>query len=254
MTMSTTISEGDDHEDLVRKMRAHWREEERLQSEQKTTEALREKEQGDRFFNRLLSENQGLLAQYARAYFGGDDSLVQDGIQELVVALYQELRNLADSVHASLWESRFGYCFKALAYALFVRRLQKHYGKAKPEKDEENPAQERPYFEQRQAELVTEDGSLDPIESAADHSSELPFSRLLQTAELEALLNAIPDPKQREALWLDGLGWKQERIAERLGCSVKTVYNLIARAKAFAYAWAKQRHETHGEFSDWIDS
>ena len=58
-------------------------------------------------------------------------------------ALYGELRSLTDNVHGRLWEDRFAFCLKMLAYALFTRRLQKLYGKARPAKDPDDPEAER---------------------------------------------------------------------------------------------------------------
>lgn len=235
-------------------MRSHWHKESSLRGEDNEAGADREKERGDQVFSALIADSERLLTQYARNYFDRDDSLVTDGVQELVVALYQELRNLSGSVHAVLWETRYGLCLWSLAYTLFTRKIQKQYGKGRQDPDPDAPDKERPYIEQKQSDFLTDDSDFDPIGSAPDIESADTIPRLLQSAELRALLAAIPNVAQREALWLSCLGWKQERIAERLGCSVKTVYNWIAKATAFAAAWAQKRYQTHGEFSDWLGS
>ena len=235
-------------------MRVCWRKEANLRQRQNSVEADKEKERGNKVFQVLAFGNEALLAKYARGYFDGDEDLVEDGVQELVVALYRELRNLSDNTHAMLWESRFGYCLKALAHTQFIRRLQKHYGKSKPEKDPEEPGKERPYYEQRQSDLMADSDDFDPIASAPDPDSLETIPNLLDREGLAAILAAIPDSAQREALRLWSSGWKQDRIAEHLGCSVKTVYNRIEKALEAARAWARERYQTHGEFSDWIES
>jgi len=250
--MDTTKSEGQSNEQLVRAMRTHWLKEAGLRAEQNEIEAATEKACGDRLFLALAAYNNPLLAKYARAYFDRDASLVTDGIQELVVALYAELRSLSDTVHARLWEDRFAFCLKMLAYALFTRRLQRQYGKARPLKDPDDPEAERPYFEQTQSTTSTEAIDFDPLELAPDTAAGDVIHQLLQREEMRSLLNAIPNPAQREALWLSCRGWRQDRIAAHQGCSVKTVYNRIGSATAVAAAWARQRYQTHGEFSDWM--
>ncbi len=250
--MDTNNTESKSHEQLVQAMRAHWRREAGLREDRNEAAAEREKRGGDTLFNTLFAENKGLLKKYARGYFGGDDSLVEDGVQELGLALYKELRSLSDNIHSQLWEVRFARCLKAMAYALFTRRLQKWYGKSRPEKDPNNPDADRPYFEQTQTERL-QGNDFDPLEAVPDTAAAETIPQLLQNAEMEALLEAIPNPLQREALWLSCLGWKQERIAAHQKCSVKTVYNRIAHATTCAAAWAKERYQTHGEFSDMID-
>jgi RNA polymerase sigma factor (sigma-70 family) len=250
--MDTANQQSQSNEHLVRAMRSHWVREATLLAEQHESEAGREKAHGDRLFLALTTNNKPLLAKYARSYFDRDASLITDGVQELVVALYGELRCLTDNVHGRLWEDRFAFCLKMLAYALFTRRLQKLYGKARPAKDPDDPEAERPYFEQTHAACIPDGGDFDPIESAPDPAAREQIPQLLQRAEIRSLLSAIPNPAQREALWLSCRGWKQDRIAAHQGCSVKTVYNRIGSATAVAAEWARERYQTHGEFSDWM--
>lgn len=249
MTHSTAKTAGS-HEESVRHMRDHWRTESVLRTCAQEREADREKAHGDRMFMSFVEANRSLLARYALGYFGGDKSLVDDGVQELILALYQELRRLSDSVHSRLWETRFGYCLRALANTLFVQKLQRRYGKTRAQPDPENSDSDRAIIEQKQSERLTGDGDFDPYEASPDLAAEEAFAALLAHSEAESLLRAIPDRTLREALILSCSGWKQERIAARQGCTAKTVYNRIARATIAAAAWARERYQTHGEFSD----
>jgi len=249
--MDTNNTESRSHEQLVQAMRAHWRREAGLREDRSEAAAEREKRQGDTLFYNFITENKGLLKKYARGFFGGDDSLIEDGVQELVLALYKELRSLSDNSHSKYWEVYFGSALHRCACALFTRQIQKRYGKSRPEKDPNNPEAARPYFEQTQSERL-KGNDFDPLEALPNAAAAETIPQLLRSAEIEALLAAIPDPLHREALWLSCRGWRQESIAAHQNCSVKTVYNRIAHATTFAAAWAKERYQTHGEFSDLV--
>ncbi len=240
------------HERLVRAMRAHWHRESMLRGEQNAIEAEREKRRGDGVFVGFVTDNRALLAKYARGYFGRDDEAVQDGVQELAVTLYKELRDLSETTHSRLWEDRFGFCLRAHAFRVFAGRLLRQYGKSRLRMDPAELESSGHYVEQPPSERQSHGTDLDPLESVPDRAASAVMEQLLESAELRALLDAIPDPIHREALILSSRGWGKDRIAQHMGCSVKTVYNRIEKATSFAFSWARLRYQTHGEFSDWI--
>ncbi len=222
---------------LVRAMRSHWQREADA-GEGDPAAARREKERGDHLFEELMEAITGSLCKLAYAYLH-DTGLIEDGVRELTVVLYQKLRDLSGSPSAQGWENpkTFWTCLDRSTKNLFLRHVQRAYGRKLTEKT-------------TTAESETE---ADPVEAAADPDAESPLRALLEDDALRSLLVAIPDERYRLALILDVMGTPHEEIARRLGVkSLKTVYNYIERAKRDALAWTRQRYELHGEFGDWF--
>ncbi len=241
---------------LVTEMRRHWKCEAAHRERGELAKADDAKRRGDAACERALDLTRGRLLAYANAYLH-DTSLTTDGARDLTLALYQKWQDLGSGESARGWEKpvMFWTCLKRLAYNLFTRGVQRGYGRewVKPGGDSDAPAYPR---EQREADrplAASGDDTGDMLAESHDPDSNSALKTLFEEAALDSLLEAVRDPRHREAILLSVRGLTHAAIARILGVrSEKTVYNYIERARADMHAWARARHASHGEYGDYL--
>lgn len=240
----------------VAEMRGFWQQEVQALESGDVAAAKRFKASGDRIFVEVTDLVKDALARLAFAYLH-EDSLKQDGVQELTLELYQLWHDLSRSNSAMSWEQpeKFWTCLKNRANNLFIRHVQGDYGKQLV-KERDNPEAPSRRLEQREGDLASTGNDSEeahPVTDSVDKDAEKPLHALLQTAALESMLAAIKNDAHRRALLLSVSDLTRPQIAEELGVkSVETVYNYIKRAKKEALLWAKEHYAANGEYDDWF--